>query len=146
MYPSSFIVTIGYDYLDDEYCKTTQYIFSTLESARSFKTVIEDQGGLVFTIGEISTSKTENPKSDDRPIFNSHKDALQDLEDLKNMRDDYKDSHQVFEMDISEMDDILNAKRLQKLDKDIKHLESQNGLLKIICISQTILIIALIVS
>lgn len=145
-------VKIGYDCLDDEYFKITEYKFDCMDLAQKFKDYIVTNGYMVFPIGDVISYPPEKETfvmiPDNyvcRPIFSTVIDAILDLENMKDYKKEYEYIHEVFEMDLSEMDHIQTENKVERLEKEIKALETSNGLLKIICVMQVTFIGVLLV-
>lgn len=146
-------VKIGYDCLDDEYFKITEYKFDSMDCAQKFKDyVMNNCCMMVFPIGDIISYPPEKDtfvmipdNYVSRPIFSTVIDAIMDLENMKDYKQDYEYIHEVFEMDLSEMDHIKTENKVDRLEKEVKTLEASNGLLKIICVMQITFIGVLLV-
>lgn len=145
---------IGYDFLNDDYFRMTEYKFDTFENADAFRDYIEENCCMVFPIGEI----VSYPPGEQafavvpdnyvcRPVFTHAMDAVVDLENMMDYKykDNYEYTHEVFDMDLSEMDQIHMENKVSSLEKDVRKLCKSNGILKLVCVAQTVVIAFLFV-
>ena len=121
-------VHIYYDYLDDEFCDTTEYKFAEKSIAEDF--IIKTRDSFVFLDKNINKIENESrhivvPKDYKmRPIFTNVEDALQDLEDFTK-RNEYSYKYETFRIDLNYMELIMLRCRNDELEKENSLLKSE---------------------